>query len=393
MTLALLLFLVILYLSLNTSKKGNTRKTFVCIATFLMILISGLRHEAVGNDTYATMTEFEHTFYLSWNDVLSNFWLRFVSPDTTIGKDPGELIFYKTLSIFTKDTRVFLFVVAIITLISFGYFVYNNTDSLRAILFSYIYFVTLTYGFIPNSSFRQSIAFAVLLVAYMELKDKKIFKFLLLLLISSFFHKSALIAIVMLPMMFVKRCKIVYWLSLIPFIIFFFYYEPIGAFLGGFSDIYSAYATNQYYTQHSLPIMVILLVLGLYLYVGFSLRNDSLEENFRLYIYGTALTLVLVPLVRFDPSSLRLISYFAMLMGIQVGVSSERAKNNQVMFWIIIVVFLGKAALTYDDGYRFMWQQKRLHERYGMLQDPQTKTSKGDVYAPNVKTVLQEKLA
>ena len=389
MTLLLILFLIVLYLSLSSSKKGNPRKKFIIIASLVMILLSGLRHEGVGNDTLATMLKFEETSSYSWQEVLSDFWLKYTSPDKYVGKDPGESVFYKVLSLFTSDSRVFLFVVAIIVLLSFGFFVYRNTNSLRTILFSYIYYITLTYNYIPNSSFRQSIAFALLTLAYMLLKDKKYFKFFMILLLASFFHKSVLIALVMLPLMFVKRANLVYWVSLVPFFIVFFYYQFVGAFLGGLSDIYDAYTSINYYSQHSQPIMVILMVLGLYLYVGFSFNKDIIEKKNRLYIYGTALTLIFVPLVRFDPSALRLISYFAVLMGIQVGNTSSNSESMRTLYWVIIAIFVGKAALSPDDGYRFMWQQKKLHERYGMLQTPLKKNAKREIIVLEINSTEQ----
>lgn len=389
MTLLLILFLIVLYFSLSASKKGNPRKKFIIIASFVMILLSGLRHEGVGNDTLATMFKFEETASFSWQEVLSDFWLKYTSPDKYIGKDPGESIFYKVLSLFTSDSRVFLFVVAIIVLTSFGFFVYRNTKSLRTILFSYIYYITLSYGYIPNSAFRQSMAFAILLPALMMLNNKKYVYFLLLLVIASIFHKSVLIAFVLLPLMFIRSVKEIYWLCLLPFLVFFFYYQPVGIFLAGFSDIYEGYSSANYYLNRSLPIMVILMVLGLYLYVGFSFKKEAIEEKNRLYIYGTALTLIFVPLIRLDPSALRLISYFAVLMGIQVGNTSSNSESLRTLYWIIIAIFVGKAALTPDDGYRFMWQQKKLHERYGKLQMPLKKNTKQEIIVLEIKSTEQ----
>ena len=320
--------------------------------------------------------------------MLSDFWLKYTSPDEYIGKDPGESIFYKVLSLFTSDSRVFLFVVAIIVLTSFGFFVYCNTKSLRTILFSYIYYITLSYGYIPNSAFRQSMAFAILLPALIMLNNEKYAKFLLLLAIASIFHKSVLIAFVLLPLMFVKKVKEIYWLCLLPFLIFFFYYQPVGIFLAGFSDIYEGYTSANYYLNRSLPIMVILMVLGLYLYVGLFFKKEAIGKNI-LYIYGTALTLIFVPLIRIDPSALRLISYFAVLMGIQVGNTSHNSKSMRTLYWIIIAIFVGKAALTPDDGYRFMWQQKKLHERYSILQTPSKRSTKQGIKVIEIKSLEQ----
>lgn len=373
MTLGLILFLLVLYFFIIHSKVQNPSKLFIIVTTVVMIIISGLRHEGVGNDTLATMLKFEETINASWNDVFSNFWERYKDPDKSFGKDPGEMVFYKILSLFTEDARVFLFVVATIVLSSFGFFVYHSTHSLRTILFSYIFFITISYGYIPNSSFRQSIALAILMPAFIRLSHKKYVSFILLLLLASVFHKSVLSALVVLPLMLVKKPQVLYWLSLLPFVFVFFNYHIVGLLLGGFSDIYEGYLSLNYYSSHNQPIMVILMVLGLYLFIGMALSYNDNVASQRLYIYGSALTLILVPLVRLDPSALRLISYFAVLMGIQVGNSYGKKNILRFLFWGIVCIFLVKAALSPDDGYRFMWQHKELHERYGQLKKPSDK--------------------
>ena len=370
MTLALILFLLILYYLISIYNVRNPEKVFIITATIIMILISGLRHEGVGNDTLATMQFFDKTINTSWDDVLSNFWERYINPNRHIGKDPGEIVFYKVLSIFTKDSRVLLFVVAIIVLTSFGIFIYHSVQSLQTILFSYIFYVSLTYSYIPNSSLRQSIAYAILLFAFLNLNNKKNISFVLLLLIASLFHKSVLIVAILLPFMYIKKPMILYWFCLLPFIIVYFNYLDVGLFLGGFNDIYESYLNMNYYKYHIQPFMVILMILGLYLFIGVALTFDKNNENNRLYIYGSALTLILVPLIRIDPSALRLISYFGVLMGIQVGNSCLKVHLMRSIFWIITLIFLTKAAISPDDGYRFMWQQKKLHKRYGFINTP-----------------------
>lgn len=380
MTVGLITFLLILYFWILNSKSRNPEKKFIVIATVVMILISGLRHEGVGNDTLATMLKFEETVNASWSDVFSNFWERYKNPDKYIGKDPGEMIFYKTLSLFTSDSRVFLFVVATIVLVSFGYFVYRSTQSLRTVLFSYIFYITITYGYIPNSSFRQTIALAILMPTFVILNKKKYISYVLLLLLASVFHKSVLISLIVLPLMFVRNSKQLYWFSLIPFLFVFFNYRLVGSLLSGFSDIYEGYLAINYYSQHNQPIMVILMVLGLYLYIGVLPKSKEVVERDKLFLYGACLTLILVPLIRLDPSALRLISYFGVLMGIQVGNSCIKTNQMRTLFGVIVFIFWAKAALNPDDGYRFMWQEKKLHERYGMLYTPVIDTHEGKTY-------------
>ena len=370
MTLLLLLFIFFLYYYLCRYGKNNSRSVFIIIMTLVLILISGLRHEAVGNDTFGTMLKYERIVDTSWDEVLANFWERYFNPSYNFIKDPGEDIFYKLLSYITKDPRIFLIITGIIVLCSLGSFIYNSAKTFRGVLFSYVIFVSLFYAYIPNSSFRQAMAFAILLQGYQALNKKKYLLFLGLLVFASFFHKSILISIILLPLLFLKETKLVYWGSFFLFVYVFFNYRNVGALLSETSDIYEYYLYIDFYKYNNQPFMVIIMALGLYIYNGIGLYTNKRCSNNRLYIYGSALTLVFTPLIRLDPSALRLISYFGILLAIQVANSSYGSAFMRHLFWVIVFIFFFKASLNPDDGYRFMWQEKQLHYRYGMIQGP-----------------------
>ena len=187
--------------------------------------------------------------------------------------------------------------------------------------------------------------------------------------------------------MFIRKVKVilvVYWLFLIPFIYMLIRYQFAALLLSSISEIYEGYLMSDYYAHHNQPFLVILLILGLYIYIGIGLRREDEVEKNRLFLYGSAMSLVLVPLVRFDPSALRLISYFSVLLAIGVGNTSYSSNLMHKLFWVIVLIILLKAAISFDDGYRFMWQNKQLHERYGIMHSP----LEGSQYDGMQKTVL-----
>lgn len=363
MVFYVLLFFIILYKCLLLCPVRNKSRSFIYIATFILFMISGLRHEAVGNDTYATMLSFEYVSQLSWSDILANFWEKYFYPNYDIGKDPAENVLLKLLSYFCPNARVFLIVFAAIILFSLGYIIYQLTNELRTTLLIYIFFVSFFYQYIPNSSVRQPIAFIIVYLGYLQLRKYRTLNFLLLLFFASLFHKSALIAIIMIPLFYVKQTAKIYKFSLLAFVLMLFLYRIAGNFLIGTNDIYSYYLTSSYYSGTK-PTNVIILYFIFYIVGWFLIKRDQFIEQHSIEYMGTALSLVLVPLIWIDPSMLRIVAYFALFIPMLMTRSSFLYKNNVVVIILTLVLLFKSIG---DDGYRFMWQYKELHERYSLI--------------------------
>lgn len=370
MTLFLIIYFLLLFYIISKGNYKNPVKTYIVLITIALILISGLRHEGVGNDTYAVMLKFEDYGNQSWKDIWGNFMLKYLSPITGF-KDPGEDVFDKLLSYIVPNSRIYLFVVACIFLSSLGLFVYKHANSLFSVLFTYSFFVTLFYQYIPNSSLRQTMALAILLFAYGQLENKKVLYCILLIALASTFHRSSLIALSLIPLSYIGSVRKLYIGSLLLFFFVLVNYQWVGGILGATSEVYGNYLGNTYYNNVSRPYMVILLIAGLYL-IGFlfSKHDENIYDN-RMFYYASAFTLCLVPLVWIDPSALRLISYFGIYMGLLVGNVYVRNTNAEQYLKLVILVFLIRAIAS-NDNYHFMWQEMQLHDRYGYVMPKET---------------------
>ena len=174
MYLSLIVLCVILYCVFPNKTNKYAIKQYIYIVTCLLIVVSGLRHEAVGNDTYAYMQSFDKMYMLSWDDILGNFWQSYLYPGIDgNGKDPGQLVVMKALSLVLPDSRFFFFLLAIVLLVPLGIFIYRNSESLETSCFSYVFYITMFYPYLPNSAVRQSFALSVLLIGYLYLQKGK----------------------------------------------------------------------------------------------------------------------------------------------------------------------------------------------------------------------------
>lgn len=366
MYLALIILCVVLYYLFPDKANKHAIKQYIYIITCLLIIVSGLRHEAVGNDTYAYMQTFDKMAIISWNDIWENFWQSYLYPGINgNGKDPGQLVITKVLSLILPDSRFFLFVVAMMLLIPLGIFVYRNSESLETPCFFYVFYITMFYPYLPNSAVRQSWALAILLIGYLFLQKGKDKYFIISLLLATFIHKSIFIVVLILPFYYLRNTRLLYKSVLVLFIMMLFLYQYVGVYLSSQSEIYERYGTGEFYASRSAPYMVILMMLGLYFIGWLGINKDNKPYSRRLIYGGAALTLVWVVMVRLDPSLIRITAYFGPWMGVMIPLSLRlwRKRDYKIFFILILLIFIVRALIT-PDNYHFLWQEMKLHERY-----------------------------
>lgn len=370
MTLLLILFYLLLYYNIRQSKIRNKEKYFIVVVTIVMIFISGFRHPAVGNDTYATMLKFDEYAAIEWKSLLTDFWYRLTSTEYS-DRDPAEIFLYKCMSYICIDSRMFLIVFSAMILTCLGVINYKLKNNLLTLLFVYIFFASFFYQYIPNSSTRQPVAVILIYFSYLSFNKKKFLRAVTLIVIASLFHKSAFIGLVLLGFMFSKKVKTIYLLSVIFFLIVMFYYQEVAILLVGINEVYSDYASGAYYQNTSRPVNVILFYIAMYLIALFKLFRDKTSEDNRMQYYGTALTLIFVPLIWVDPSLLRIGAYFGLF--VPMLIARLYSENREVLIILAIVLLLNSFK---DDGYRFMWQEKKMHDRYAYINTSNVKRPK-----------------
>lgn len=363
MTTVLIIISLLLFLTFRKEPNKVGIKKFIIIISLLLIFVSTFRHEGVGNDTLGYMHFFDSMDTRTWSEYLSSFITNYLNPVGGEDKDPGFNVFIKFIHDIVPDVRFFFFVVATILLTPIGVFVYKYSTNIKVTLFFYIFYICLFYHYLPNSAIRQSIAMSLVLTAYMFLEKKRIVFFLLFVLLGSFMHKSCLIVLLMIPISLLVEAKLFYKISALLFILGLVFSDQMALLFMDQSDVYNSYLTSQYYGgfNGSRPIMVLFLFLALYIVGWMAVSSVGKDYVTKLFLIGTALTLVFVPLVWVNPSLLRVISYFSPFMGIFIGEALNRVKYGELLRTIIIIVFIYHS-LSSSSQYRFMWQEMKIND-------------------------------
>ena len=354
-------FILILLIFFSRTKRDNHRRAYITIITVVMIIMSGLRNEYVGNDTIVYLKQFNNSFSESWSNIFSVFWDAYFNPNSSTGKDPAMWIVNKLIGLVSTDHIFFLLVTSALFLIPLGVFFYRNTKNPMEVAMSYLFFNTLYYTFIPNSAIRQSIALGFVLMAYMALPKRKLIVPILLVLIGSLFHRSALLVFLFILFIKVINPRDFYRISLVLIPLMLLFYREIGFIMADTNDIYANYGSGSMFSEGGRPIVIVLFYIGLYLMGLLRLGAFSKEETKNAQVgypmIGAALTVIFVPLVRLDSTLIRVSSYFVVWLCLFIPIVLE--KYSPVLRNILLLGIMGVLlyrSFVEPQQYAFFWQ-------------------------------------
>jgi|SRR5665647_274631 len=339
------------------------RKRYIILICLILILQSGLRNVAVGNDTYGYYESFELLKSTSWEEIWSAI-KDYYSPG--LGKDVGYLVFEKTVQVFIKSYQIYLFVIAILFFSALGHFIYKNTKKLADAIFAFVLYLSLFYAFFSITGIRQTIATSATLFGFELIKQRKLIPFLLLILIASTIHKSSLIFI---PFYFIanlKNTKIIFGSTLFFFPFVFVFKNAVNNFLkeaGGY-DQYDFFEGAGTYT-----FTFVLLIVAI---VAFWRIKPSLmhNRNAKPFYNAFALAIFLTPLTFINPSSMRVVQYFSifLLLLLPIVIQSFQSislKMRRTVFGVAIFLLLALSIKgNWNSEYKFFWQQMELGDNY-----------------------------
>ena len=349
----------------NSQVSYNTqRKRFVAFIVFILAMQSGLRNWAVGSDTYQYNFLWRQAQRTSWENTLDKLY-------TFSGKDPFYLFFQKVIQIFTLDYQVYLMIVGFFFMIPFGHFIYKNTTNIRHIAIAFIIYMGYFYGFYSITGIRQTLATAVLFISYEHLVKRNIWRFILLVLIGSLFHISALVFLPLYAIVRLNKPKLIFGLSIITFPVVMYFKNYLALFfvtILGVEDRFGVYA-EQYKTGGSLILTAFQIMLGV---IGLILMKKATKENYRVVVmYNVfALALFFLPLQWVNPSAGRVAQYFALIIMVWIPFLLDASSSSSIhynklrgvtyslatMGFIFITIF----AIQSLDEYKFFWQYMKV---------------------------------
>lgn len=187
------IYIIIIFLFIATIirilpiKKEKRNNIFINISFVVLFIVLIIR------EPYSDMIEyikfFKNINIFSMSQILNSKWeILYVALNVFI-------------KLFTNNDRIFIIILAIIGLIGPYFFIKRYSKNY---LFSVILFIILGIYHFDFYVIRQSITISILLLSIKYIEQKKLLKFLIMVLIATGFHTSALVFIIAYPICNIK---------------------------------------------------------------------------------------------------------------------------------------------------------------------------------------------
>lgn len=324
-------------------------KFYIILNFFLFTILSGFRSENVGNDTSAYIGVFNN---ISSSGDISRYTWRF---------ELGYLYLNKLLSLVSSNSQTIIIGTSIIIMAGFARFIYLYSE--QKWLSIYLFF-TIGYFAMSMNTIRLNIAMVILLFSYDFLKNRKLIKFVLVVLLASLFHRTAIVFLLAWP---ITKLSYNYRTILVATI------SSIGLYLG-FPRIlpffFNIFPTYQYYLGSELldgnirtaSIMNLLVGLAIVL-LGSFVHFNNIRKDTTLKAIGTEqekdnndesmllllITGVSITFISFNFNILdRVGEYFAVFSIVYLPntLNRLRDRNLRVLIYYIVVILFFAYSIT-----------------------------------------------
>lgn len=315
---SLVLFIVIFWSWVE--KKTLNRKAF-WIPLITLALFAGIRSSNVGSDSGNYVKNFNDNILLDYFEFREEVEYGY------------QILEYSILN-FSNNYFWLFFITALLVVSSYLYvFKKLSVDYLASI---YIYITFNFYTFFFNG-LRQGIAMAIVALSIPYLIQKKFLFFLIFIILSSFFHKSALIMVLF---YFLINLKIKIEYKLLTTFIGSLFLSRIGIeYLGTINERYSSYSEVSENSGGYLTLALYTLI-GVFIYF-FIKKNKSCDLNIKvlsqMYLLGV-IFLIPIAMIGSNPSGpQRLLYYFVWTIALIFPYILR--KINEKLIYICFFVF------------------------------------------------------
>ncbi len=253
----------------GTSEKK--RKLFCILCGIELACIIGLRSVNVGIDTFNYMNAFRE---ISTVNLFSIF-------DYSTHMEKGFILFNKILSLISLHHQIFFIVSAVIIMWSVMSLIYRNVNM---VWLSVLIYISAFGDFMWALSFaRQALAVAIILLSYDYIKKRKLFPFLILLMLAALFHKTALCFLIAYPLYRIRfnfiNITLAIFICGIVFLNLNYILEVISSIITGY-QVYLGGSGMSYITDILIRLLLLIFPLTI-----FMLRKEKWSEEINLLLW------------------------------------------------------------------------------------------------------------
>lgn len=259
----ILVIIPIMIAILEMNKKSEKNKSIVLFFLIMFILLS-LRNIKCGIDLSNYNYFFKQNSKMTFEELIRFYGIN------------GEVLYHllnKIISLVTNDFQIFLTIIAAICMIPIA--ILYKKESKNPILTIGLFLTVAPFSMF-FSGLRQSIAMAIVIIAFKFIKEKKLVSYIIMILIAFEFHQSAIIMLLLYPLYHAKITK--KWLiAIVPLMtmIFIFKNQIFSAIVllnSRYAERYNVITSTGAYS-----ILVLLILFDIYCFV-FTDKDKETKE-------------------------------------------------------------------------------------------------------------------
>lgn len=339
-TIYLFLLLTVTIFRFNKSNKDNL-SVFIFFVV-LQILMAGLRSYTVGSDTgsYVYLINKYRTY--SVGEIIHD----------TSENDPYFYLFTKLITSFSDSYTFLFFVVEIIWWVLVAFTIYKKAKScLIALLLVEIF----KSNYFMWSGMRQGMAMALIVFAFNFLEDRKVVKYMVVVVLASLCHKSALFFV---PVYFLYRIKFdknyIVWGLLALSVVMAFVLPDID--FNDESMAYSQYMESTGWSNYYTFIMIMLAFTYIMYNKSIALLDNRNGLMFTLSLFAAMCAMAGINIAIFY----RMSEYFCLFMPLLISNLIMERKNRintvLVMSLLILTIYVVTGMPVGLNKYQFYWE-------------------------------------
>lgn len=305
----------------KAKKKLTWKLTLMAILPMFLLFV--FRDKSIGADTIGYVRFFQ-------KDIRTYSFAQLFDQDL-VRMEIGFRLYVKIISLFTDNYTVYFFVNGAVLFGSLLRFSLKYTKN--PFVFFFLFITLGTYAFF-ETGLRQALAMVICLWSIDFIKKKKIIPFILLVLIAYFFHKSAIVFMLVYPLGMIRRYDWMVFLYAILAVVFtvgFTFFQNLFNQLLGYE-----YEIEE--TGNGGIFMLFVLILFIYSsLMNYGKKGDEKAENAILHLSFLTVIFWLLRLISRTAERMSfyfmfgLYGYFAQAIGV------DRDKVSSLLKWLLIL--------------------------------------------------------
>lgn len=328
---------------LDDKQKEKLKRRLTIVAILPMFLIFVLRYKYVGVDTIGYVRFFQKEVRrYSFAELLNQDLMR---------TEIGYRLYVKLISLFTDNYTVYFLVNGLVIFGTLLHFARKYTKN--PFIFFFLFMTLGTYSFV-ETGLRQALAMMLCLWSVDFITDKKLIRFVLTVIVAYYFHKSAMIFLVMYPLSLVKKLD---WMIAVYIVMAGVLLVGFAAFQGLFNQLLGYEYTIEETGNGGIFMMFVLVIFTFSL---FMMYDKPKEVDGQSLIVQLSLMTVIFWLLRLISRTAERVSYYY-ITGLYIyfsqAVNYEKDRFASLLKWLLIlgclVLFVYRNLGT---NYLFFWQ-------------------------------------